>query len=106
MAYDFLGLTNKALTRVNEVNLTSSNFASASGFDAHAKDAVNNAIRDMNQEQFDEVFTGLEYKPQSNITEYELFSHKERALMYKFFIKEIRKHDKKVEVSLCLETEN
>jgi len=61
LAYDFLGLTNKVLTRVNEVNLTTSTFDSASGFFAHAKDSVNNSIRDINQEQFEWPFNFTEH---------------------------------------------
>lgn len=49
MAYDFLGLVNDVNRRLNEVELTSSNFASAKGFYSHAKDAVNSAIQDINQ---------------------------------------------------------
>jgi len=49
MAYDFLGLVNDVNRRLNEVELTSSNFASAKGFYSHAKDAVNAAIQDINQ---------------------------------------------------------
>lgn len=51
MAYDFLGLVNDVNRRLNEVELTSSNFASAKGFYSHAKDAVNSAIQDINQTQ-------------------------------------------------------
>lgn len=47
--YNYLELVNKVCRRYNEVELTSSNFASASGFYATVKDAVNNAIRDINQ---------------------------------------------------------
>lgn len=49
MAYDFLGLVNDVNRRLNEVELTSSNFNSARGFYSHAKDAVNSAIQDINQ---------------------------------------------------------
>lgn len=52
MAYNFLGLVNKVCRRFNEVELTSSNFASANGVYAAAKDAVNASIRDINQSQF------------------------------------------------------
>jgi len=47
MAYTFLQLTNKVLTRLNETALTQSNFASATGFNQQAKDAVNAAIKDI-----------------------------------------------------------
>lgn len=47
MAYDFLGITNKVLTSFNEVNLSSSNFATITGFHADVKNSVNKAIRDI-----------------------------------------------------------
>jgi len=58
----------------------------------------------MTKKQFDELFTNLEYPPQEKISEYELFSHEKRSEIYKFFIEEIRKHNKDVKISLCLET--
>jgi len=58
----------------------------------------------MTKKQSDEIFTDLEYKPQRNVSEYELFSQEERSKMYKFFIKEIRKYNKDAKLSLCLET--
>ena len=45
MATTFLTLVNDVNKRLNEVELTSSNFGSAAGFYAHAKDAVNSGIR-------------------------------------------------------------
>lgn len=51
MAYDYLGLVNDLNHRVNETPLTSSNFSTATGFYSTAKDAINSAIRDINQEQ-------------------------------------------------------
>jgi len=53
MAYNFLGLVNDVNRRLNEVQLTSSNFANAVGFYGQAKDAVNAAIQDINQAQFE-----------------------------------------------------
>lgn len=47
MSSTFLDLTNRILKAFNEVNLTSSTFASATGFHAEAKDAVNQAIVDI-----------------------------------------------------------
>ena len=44
MAYNFIGLTNDVNNRLNEVQLTSSNFATVTGYFAFAKDAVNSAI--------------------------------------------------------------
>jgi hypothetical protein len=52
VAYNFLGLVNDVNKRLNEVELTSANFASAKGFYSQAKDAVNSAIQDINQLQF------------------------------------------------------
>ena len=52
MAYNFLGLVNDVNRRLNEVELTSSNFANATGFYSTAKDAINSAIRHINHEEF------------------------------------------------------
>mgnify|MGYP003126219339 FL=1 len=52
MAYNFLGLVNAINRRLNEVELTSSNFATATGFYSQAKDAVNAAIRYLNQSEY------------------------------------------------------
>ena len=56
MAYNFLDLVNEVNRRLNEVELTSSNFASATGFYAHNKDAVNAAIRDINHIHYEWPF--------------------------------------------------
>lgn len=53
MAYDFIGLVNDVNRRLNEVELTTSNFSSATGFYSFAKDAVNSSIRHINQEEFE-----------------------------------------------------
>jgi len=66
MAYDFLGLVNDVNRRLNEVELDSSNFATAVGFYSAAKDAVNAAIRQINY---------LEYEwPFNHVTQEELLS--------------------------------
>jgi hypothetical protein len=52
VAYDYLGLVNGVLARVNETPLTSSTFASATGFYADVKQAVNLAISDINTIDF------------------------------------------------------
>lgn len=52
MAYDFLGLVNDVNNRLNEVELDSSNFSTATGFFSFAKDAVNSSLRHINQEEF------------------------------------------------------
>jgi hypothetical protein len=56
MAYNFLDLVNEVNRRLNEVELTSVNFASATGFYAHNKDAVNAAIRDINHVHYEWPF--------------------------------------------------
>jgi hypothetical protein len=47
MATTYLQLTNELLREMNEVALTSSNFSSASGIQAHVKDCVNRAYLDI-----------------------------------------------------------
>ena len=56
MAYDFLGLVNDINRRLNEVELDSANFASATGFYSQAKDAVNASIRYINQSEYNWPF--------------------------------------------------
>lgn len=60
MAYNFLGLVNDVNRRLNEVELTSANFAAAKGFYSQAKDAVNASILDINQQQFEWPFNYVE----------------------------------------------
>lgn len=60
MAYNYLGLVNDVNGRLNEVLLTSSNFADAKGFYSQAKEAVNSAIQDINQQQFEWPFNYVE----------------------------------------------
>ena len=52
MAYNYLGLVNDVNRRLNEVELTSSNFTSAVGEYAMVKDSINVAIRYINQHEF------------------------------------------------------
>lgn len=52
MAYNFLGLVNSVNRRLNEVELKSGDFASATGFYSQAKDAINSSIRHINQSQY------------------------------------------------------
>ena len=53
MAYDYLDLTNEVLARMNEVELTSSNFLTgARGFQVQCKNAVNDAVNYVNQREF------------------------------------------------------
>lgn len=60
MSYNYLEITNSLLRSLNEVELTSSNFLTVKGFYAHAKDAVNNALRDINQAGQDWPFNHVE----------------------------------------------
>ena len=60
MAYNFLGLVNDINRKLNEVELTSANFASANGFYSTAKDAINSSIRHINQSQFEWPFNHVE----------------------------------------------
>lgn len=53
MAYDYISLVNDINRRLNEVELTSSNFITATGYYSFAKDAVNASIRHINQEEFE-----------------------------------------------------
>ena len=57
MAYDYLGLTNETLNRFNEVELTSSGFGNARGFQVQCKNAVNDAINYINQREYGWPFT-------------------------------------------------
>ena len=56
MAETFLTLTNKVITKLNEVELTSANFSSARGVQTQAKNAVNEAIRYINQREHNYPF--------------------------------------------------
>jgi hypothetical protein len=56
MAYDYIGLVNEVNRRLNEVELTSTTFNTATGFYAHIKDAVNASIRDINQTHYEWPF--------------------------------------------------
>ena len=51
MAKTYLQLTNELLRELNEVVLTSANFASAIGIQAHAKDCINRAYLDIVTEE-------------------------------------------------------
>ena len=61
MAYDFIGLVNDVNSRLNEVELTTDNFATVTGFFAFAKEAVNSAIRQIQQEEYEWPWTYEEY---------------------------------------------
>ena len=51
MSGTYLSLTNKTLARLNEVQLTSSNFSSARGIQVQAQNAVNEAVRKVSNEE-------------------------------------------------------
>ena len=51
MSSTFLELTNRVLRQFNEIELTSSNFSTATGFFSVVKDAVNDAAREINQKE-------------------------------------------------------
>ena len=72
MAYNYLGLVNEVNRRLNEVELTSSNFANAAGFYAHAKDAINASLRHINQSEFNWPFNHVEQEDtlSANVTRY------------------------------------
>tara|TARA_R110002012_G_scaffold8308_1_gene38337 strand:+ start:587 stop:1309 length:723 start_codon:yes stop_codon:yes gene_type:complete len=60
MAYNYIGLVNDVNRRLNEVELTSSNFTSAVGEYSAIKDAVNAAIRFINQHEYEWPFNHVE----------------------------------------------
>ena len=62
MSYNYLDLVNDLNRRVNETELDSSNFASATGYYNTAKDAINSAIRLLNQETFQWPFNFIEHE--------------------------------------------
>jgi hypothetical protein len=53
---DFLTITNTVLARLNEVELTSATFSSARGIQTQTKNAVNEAVRYINQREFNYPF--------------------------------------------------
>mgnify|MGYP000719229063 CR=1 FL=1 len=56
MAETYLTLTNSVLTRLNEVELTSSTFSSARGIQKQVKNAINETIRYINQREYNYPF--------------------------------------------------
>lgn len=58
--YNFLTLVNEVNRRLNEVELTSSNFSTVSGFYDMTKDSVNASIRHINHEEFGWPFNHIE----------------------------------------------
>jgi hypothetical protein len=59
MAYNYLDLTNEVNRRLNEVELTSSNFTTAKGFHSQVKDSINAALRDINQTTYEWPFNHI-----------------------------------------------
>jgi hypothetical protein len=72
-SYNFLGLVNDVNRRLNEVELTQSNFASAVGFYATVKDAVNSTLREINHEEFEWPFNHVTQEEQLNQGEVRYF---------------------------------
>lgn len=60
MAYNYLGIVNEVNRRLNEVELTSSNFSTTKGQYGQVKDAVNAAIRHINHEEFNWPWNHIE----------------------------------------------
>ena len=56
MATNFLTLVNDTLRRLNEVELSSTDFPNATGFRAQAKDAVNASLQEISQKEFEFPF--------------------------------------------------
>ena len=56
MATTFITLVNDALRRLNEVELTTTDFATATGFRALVKDAVNASLQEISQKEFEFPF--------------------------------------------------
>jgi hypothetical protein len=56
MAETYLTLTNKVIARLNEVALTSATFSNARGIQVQCQNAVNEAIRYINQKEFQYPF--------------------------------------------------
>ena len=53
MAYDYISLVNDVNRRLNEVELSSVNFPTSTGYYSFAKDSINASIRHINQEEFE-----------------------------------------------------
>lgn len=53
MSYNYITLVNEVQRRLNEVELTTVTFDTAKGFHALSKDAINSAVRHVNQEEFE-----------------------------------------------------
>lgn len=61
MSSSFLDLTNKTLRRLNEVEISQSDFGSVRGVQALAKDAIRAAVAKINQAEFEWPFNAAEH---------------------------------------------
>jgi len=61
MPSTYMDLTNRLLRRVNDVEITESDFISARGIQAMAKDAVLDTIREINNSRIDWPFNAVEH---------------------------------------------
>jgi hypothetical protein len=60
MGTSFLNLTNRVLRKINEVELTDTNFMSAKGMQALVKDSVLDAVSEINQQKWEWPFYAIE----------------------------------------------
>lgn len=59
MAYNYVSLVNEVNRRLNEVELTSDNFANAKGFQGIVKDSINSSLRDIYQSHYEWPFNHI-----------------------------------------------
>lgn len=71
MGSSFLKLTNDLLRRINEVELTETNFSSTRGIQTVAKDCVNDSLREICQQRWEWPFHAVEHSQQLQIGEHE-----------------------------------
>lgn len=67
MASTFLDLTNQLLRRLNEVEVSSSDFSSCRGVQALAKDAIRNSIAKINSAEFEWPFNATQHSQQLSV---------------------------------------
>ncbi len=61
MPSTYMGLTNRLLRRLNEVEITESDFLAVRGIQATAKDCIQDAIREINTAKIDWPFNAVEH---------------------------------------------
>ena len=61
MASTFMDLTNKILRRVNDVEITESDFVSAKGIQGAAKDYIQDIVKEINSSRIDWPFNAVEH---------------------------------------------